>query len=298
VERTVATWRFVVAYQGRRFKGWQAQDGERTVQGVLAAALSQIANEPVTVRAAGRTDAGVHARGQVVSARFSSRIPPHKMILASGSVLPDDVAIVRAEQMPEGFDAKRYSTGKRYCYRVHNRAWNDPFRTRTSWHVKQELDVDAMRTAAALFVGEHDFESFRAASCEAAHARRYIWRSSIDVDDGLLTYEVRGNAFCRYMVRTLAGTLVDVGKGRFTPDDVTRMILARDRRSAGMTAPALGLTLEEVYYPDALAHADIPADARFPGYPVTDEDWPPRPRSEPALEETLAGAAVTDDEDG
>ena len=281
LERTLATWRFVVAYHGRRFKGWQWQEGERTVQGALQEALTKLSGTPVVVRGAGRTDAGVHARGQVVSSTFVSRVREEKMVLAMGSVLPDDVSVVRAEIMPGGFDAKRYSTGKRYVYRVHNRAWADPISGTTSWHVRQTLDVDAMRAAAALFVGEHDFESFRAASCDAAHARRYLWRSSLTAEGTQLHYEVRGNAFCRYMVRTLAGTLVDVGRGRFRPDDVTRMIAARDRRSAGVTAPALGLTIEEVYYPDALAHAEIPADARFPGFPVTAEDWPPQPRAYP-----------------
>jgi tRNA pseudouridine38-40 synthase len=274
-ERSERTWRLVVAYDGTRFLGWQKQEGERTVQAVLEAALSAVANETVLCRAAGRTDAGVHARGQVVSTTFSSRVPEEKMVLALGSQLPDDVSVIRAD-IVRAFDAKRYSVGKRYVYRIHNAPWRDPFRAPTSWHVRQKLDVDAMRDAAVHFLGERDFESFRSQHCEAAHARRYLWRSTIHVRGELLEYEVRGNAFCRHMIRCLAGTLVDVGRGRFTPDDVAVILEARDRTRAGVTAPALGLTLEEVYYPDALAHAEIPVDAMFPGYPVAPEDWPPR----------------------
>lgn len=278
-ERATRTWRFVVAYVGTGFQGWQRQTGMRSVQEVLEAALASLAGEPVRARAAGRTDAGVHARGQVVSSTFTSRVPPEKMVLALGSQLPEDVGVIRADVMPEGFDAKAYSVGKRYVYRVHNAPWNDPFRAATSWHVRQALDVEAMKQAAAHFIGEKDFEAFRSQHCDAAHARRYLWRAQVEEADRLVSFEVRGNAFCRHMVRCLAGTLVDVGRGRFAPDDIPRLLEGRDRTKAGVTAPALGLTLEEVYYPDRLAHAEIPQDARFPGFPVTDEDWPPRPRA-------------------
>lgn len=278
-ERVARTWRFVLAYDGTAFMGWQRQAGARTVQAVLDAALSALAGAPVQCRAAGRTDAGVHARGQVVSAAFSSRVPPEKMVLALGSQLPDDVGVLRAEVMPEGFDAKACSVGKRYVYRVHNAPWNDPFRAHTSWHLRQPLDVDAMARAAPFFIGEQDFESFRSQHCDAAHARRYVWRSTVTAAEHLISFEIRGNAFCRHMVRCLAGTLVDVGRGRFSPDDIPRLLAVRDRTQSGVTAPPQGLTLEEVYYPDALAHAAIPVDARFPGFPVTKDDWPPRPRS-------------------
>lgn len=277
LERRTATWRLVVAYRGAAFAGFAAQRGARTVQGELERALSALAGEPVRVRGAGRTDAGVHARGQVVSARFASRVPAEKMVLACNSQLADDLAVVRADQPFEVFDAKRFSVGKRYVYRVHTEAWHDPFAGATSWHVRKPLDVDAMAEAAAAFVGELDFESFRSQHCDAAHARRYLWMSEVRRAGHSIEYEVRGNAFCRHMVRCLAGTLVDVGRGRFAPADMTRVLAARDRTVAGVTAPAQGLTLEEVYYPDALAHAGIPEDARFPGFPVTAEDWPAGP---------------------
>ena len=131
-----------------------------------------------------------------------------------------------------------------------------------------------MREAARTFVGELDFEAFRSQHCDAAHARRFLWMSEVREEAGQILYEVRGNAFCRHMVRCLAGTLVDVGRGRFAPKDMVRLLAARDRTQAGVTAPAHGLTMEEVYFPDAIEHAGIPEGAVFPGWPVTPESWP------------------------
>lgn len=272
---STVTWRLKVAYHGGRFAGWQAQAGERTVQAELERALSLLAHEPVSARAAGRTDAGVHARGQVVSCRFSSSIPARKLPLALNANLPEDISVLSAEEMPAGFDAKRYAVGKRYCYRVLPRVPRDPFDGGTSWHVRSPLDLDAMREAAAVFVGEHDFESFRSVHCDASHARRYLWLVDVREEGERVVIEVRGNAFCRNQVRILSGTLVDVGRGRHSPEDVKRMLDARDRTQAGVTAPAHGLFLEEVYYPDDLSRAGIPEGASFPRYPVTSEIWPP-----------------------
>ncbi len=277
----------VVAYHGRRFHGFQVQPGRRTVQGVLEAALVQLCGgAPVELRAAGRTDAGVHARGQVVSVRMTTGVPDGKMVLALASVLPDDVAVLRADRMPLGFDAKKFSIGKRYVYRVRNGVPRDPFVDEVAWHVRARLDLDALRTAAAHFVGEKDYESFRSTGCDAAHARRFLWRVDVAeealVTGRLLSIEVRGNAFCRHMVRTIAGTLVDVARGRYRVDDVPRMFAARARAQAGVTAPPQGLTLEEVWYPDTARGAGIPDDAVFPGWPIEPEDWPPSDDGPPA----------------
>jgi tRNA pseudouridine38-40 synthase len=262
-----STWRFVVAYHGARFSGWQRQDNARTVQQVFEEALTTLANEPVSVRSAGRTDAGVHARGQLVSSTFSSRVPAEKMVLAAGSRLPDDVAVLRADVVADGFDARRDSIAKRYVYRVHNDSARDPLDGGMCWHVRGKLDVDAMRAAAAVLVGDHDYEAFRATDCQAAHARRYLWCVDVIDQRPRVEIEVRGNAFCKNQVRIMAGTLIDVGRGRIAVDDVARILASRDRTQAGITAPALGLTMEEVYLPDDAARAGIPADARFPGWP-------------------------------
>jgi tRNA pseudouridine38-40 synthase len=281
VPRVQRTWRLVIAYRGGDFVGWQRQVGHRSVEQTLIDALRQLTEDDVSVRAAGRTDSGVHARGQVASCTITSSVKPRKMALALGAQLPDDVAVVEATEAAPGFDAKRHSVAKRYVYRVLDRTARDPFRSETSWHVRGGLDLDAMRTAAAALVGENDYESFRSTHCDAAHARRYLWRVDVArADEDLVAIEVRGNAFCRNMVRIIAGTLVDVGVGRTPAGDVRGILAARDRTLAGQTAPARGLTLEEVYYPDTVDRAEIPAGATFPGWPVSEETWPPRVESD------------------
>jgi tRNA pseudouridine38-40 synthase len=268
-ERMRRTWKLVVAYHGARFQGWQKQAEQRTVQGCLEAALSTLAGEMVHVQAAGRTDAGVHARGQLVSVTLSSRVRPDKMVVAMNAQLDDDVSVLSAEVVPETFDARRDSIAKRYVYRVHHAVAHDPFGGAWSWHVRGDLDVAAMQRAARDLVGEHDYESFRSVHCDAAHARRYLWKVEVHADGSELSIEVRGNAFCRNMVRIIAGTLVDVGRGRFGDDAIPGILAARSREAAGITAPAHGLTLEEVYLPSDAVRAGIPADARFPGWPPT-----------------------------
>jgi len=273
-ERHRSTWRFVVAYHGARFSGWQKQENTRTVQGTLEEALSTLAGEPVLCRAAGRTDAGVHARGQLVSARFESRVRPEKMVLACGSKLPDDMAVLQADIVADDFDARRDSIAKRYVYRLHNsNAW-DPFEGSTRWFVRGDVDVEKMQREAQVLVGEHDFESFRSAQCDAAHARRYLWKVDVIDKRPLIEIEVRGNAFCRNMVRIIAGTLTDIGRGRREEGTMRHLLEVKNRLEAGITAPPEGLTLEHVYLPDEGVAAGIPEGAVFPGWPPTS----PKPR--------------------
>jgi len=267
-ERHRSTWRFVVAYHGARFSGWQKQAGARTVQGVLEEALFKLSGDVVTCRAAGRTDSGVHARGQLVSARFTTRVPPHKMVLACGSQLPDDVAVLRADVVDDDFDARRDSIAKRYIYRVHNHSAWDPFEGPLRWHVRgRNIDTGLMQREAQVLVGEHDFESFRSAQCDSAHARRFLWKVAVAEDGPLIAIEVRGNAFCRNMVRIIAGTLVDIGRGRLPPGTMQHLLDVKHRSHAGITAPPQGLTLEQVYLPEDGVAAGIPAGAVFPGWP-------------------------------
>lgn len=257
----------VVAYHGGSFQGWQKQTGQRTVQGCLEAALEKLCGEPVLVRAAGRTDAGVHARGQLVSSTFTSRVRPEKMVLAMNAQLDADLSVLRADVVPDGFDARRDSIAKRYVYRVHHAVAHDPFLGPFRWHVRGAIDVDKMRRAAIDLVGEHDYESFRSVHCDAAHARRYLWKVDVTTDGPEIAIEVRGNAFCRNMVRIIAGTLVDIGRGRIDEGAVPGILAARKREAAGITAPPEGLTMEEVYLPEDASRAGIPEGARFPGWP-------------------------------
>ena len=256
----------IIAYDGTSFAGWQRQPGQRTVQGVVEQALARIAGHAVDVRAAGRTDAGVHARGQLVSFVWTRDLPLARLQLALGALLPDDVSVLRLEPRAADFDARRGNIGKRYVYRLHTAVFRPLFERRYVWHRRVKLDEPAMAAAAALLVGEHDFESFRSAGAQELHARRCVWRCTVERSDDLLVIEVRGNAFVRGMVRTIAGTLVDVGRGRFSVADLGRILAARNRSAAGVTAPACGLTLEQVYLPEQLEQAQIPDWASWPGF--------------------------------
>jgi len=266
-QQALSTWKLVIAYHGARFQGWQKQADQRTVQGELEAALSRLCGAPVVAKAAGRTDAGVHARAQLVSVTMTTRVPPARMVLALNSQLPKDLAVTDASVVADGFDAKRDSIAKRYVYRLHTAVAHDPFVGSTRWHVRGRVDVARMQRAAKDLVGEHDFESFRSVHCDAAHARRFVWRVDVTQQGPEISIEVRGNAFCRNMVRIMAGTLTDIGKGRFAEDAIPAMLAARQRESAGITAPPDGLTLEEVYLPETAARAEIPAGASWPGWP-------------------------------
>lgn len=273
-ERTFRLW---IAYDGSRFSGYQYQPKERTVEAALLKALEPLAKQKVPLQVAGRTDAGVHARAQAASASFSTRLSSKELTLAFAHRLPSDISVWRIDEMPQGFDARFMSVGKRYIYRLFQGLCVDPFWRSRVWHIRKQLDVESMRLAASHFVGEKDFESFRSRACLAAHARRYIWQLSIEQKDQLIEIDVRGNAFCLNMVRVIVGTLVEVGLGKRSPKDMEGIFMARDRTLAGKTAPASGLCLEQVYYPDNLIEASIPTKATFPRFPVTSDSWPFEP---------------------
>ncbi len=271
---TRRTLRLLISYLGTAFSGFQEQEHARTVEGELKRALTAITHQSVKLTIAGRTDAGVHGRGQVASLSLVTRLTPKQLMLALAAKLPHDMAVWRIDEVPENFDARRQSVGKRYVYRVFQGLVADPLFRSTTYFVRQDLDVAAMERAAALFVGEHDFSSFRASLCTAPHARRYIWHVGVFKNGPLIEIDIRGNAFCMNMVRIIAGTLVEVGRHKRTFASIQEALNVPDRRQAGPTAPAHGLTLEEIYYPDNLPHAQIPSDAQFPRFPVTPETWP------------------------
>ncbi|MFL5307253.1 MAG: tRNA pseudouridine(38-40) synthase TruA [Polyangia bacterium] len=241
-------WRAVVEYDGTDFSGWQRQDGRRTVQGVVEDAIHQMLAERVFVRAAGRTDAGVHADGQVVSFELVQPMPAHGLLRGLNTVLPPDVALLEVAEAAPDFDARFSARGKVYRYTVWGHFVRSPRRARTAWHVRQPLDLDAIRVAAALLVGEHDFRAFRASDCDRRTTRRIVRRLDVDRQGAVVTFEVEATAFLKNMVRILVGTLVDVGRGRLDPAIVARMLETGDRTVGGMTAPACGLTLLRVLY--------------------------------------------------
>jgi tRNA pseudouridine38-40 synthase len=240
--------RLLIEYDGTDFAGWQRQDGQRTVQGCLEEAVQAMTGVATFVRGAGRTDAGVHALGQVANFRTDARIPAPGFLRGLNSHLPPDVAVLELHEAPDTFDARWAARGKLYRYQIWNHAVRSPGHARVSWHLRRALDLHAMRTAASRLVGEHDFAAFRAADCERRTTTRLLRRVDLDRRGALLSIEVEGTAFLKYMVRILVGTLVGVGRGELTPDDVDRILADRDRTRAGVTAPAHGLTLVRVDY--------------------------------------------------
>lgn len=241
--------KLTLEYDGARYVGWQVQPNGESLQARLQQALLELLGEATAVLVAGRTDAGVHALGQVACFDTPRQLPLKAYWMGLNGLLPEDMAVVEAEEVPSDFDPRRWATGKRYRYLISNRRSRSPMRRRTHWEIFQPLDVGAMREAAAHLVGRHDFSAFRAADCRAHHAVREVREVSISGSSGeVLSIEVEGTAFLKHMVRNIVGSLVEVGKGRQRPAWLREVLASRDRTLAGQTAPAHGLTLVEVRY--------------------------------------------------
>ena len=258
-KRSVRHIRLVVEYDGTGLCGWQRQANGPTVQGHLEAALGKLLAHEVTVVGASRTDAGVHARGQVASFRTERAIPLHGIRRGLNALLPETIAIVDAIEAAEDFHPRFSATGKHYRYLLYTRADRSPRWRDRAWHHAAPLDLAAMRQAAAALIGEHDFAAFRAAGCTAKRTVRRIDQIEItelpgDLPDDrpgeppIVAIDVRGNAFLRNMVRIVVGTLVEVGRGRRPIGQVAEILASKDRTKAGITAPAHGLELVSVRY--------------------------------------------------
>ncbi|MGZ4677710.1 MAG: tRNA pseudouridine(38-40) synthase TruA [Acidimicrobiia bacterium] len=244
-----AVCKLVVAYDGTDFHGFAEQPDQRTVAGVLGAALAKVLRTQVDLACAGRTDAGVHAWGQVVSFVAPPGIDVDRLQSSLNGMLGAEVVVRGAELVPTGFDARHSARWRSYRYTVVNRVAPDPFRARYAWHVPKPLDLRALRLAADPFVGEHDFASFCRKGPEGSTTVRRVLESGwTDLGDGILRYEIRATAFCWQMVRSIAGTLVDVGLGKRRPGDMLTILRAADRAAAGTVAPPAGLCLWHVGY--------------------------------------------------
>jgi tRNA pseudouridine38-40 synthase len=240
--------RLTIEYDGTDFAGWQRQDGQRTVQGSIEEAFRSMTGEQVTLRGAGRTDAGVHAAGQVANVVVEARIPTGGFLRGLNSALPPDIAILTLDDVPDTFDARRSARGKIYRYQIWNHLVRSPLHARQTWHCRAPLDVHGMRAAAALFVGEHDFRGFRASDCERLSTVRIVRRFEVERRGSVVTCEVEGTAFLKNMVRVMCGTLVSVGRGDLPRSIIPEVLANGDRTQAGVTAPARGLTLAQVIY--------------------------------------------------
>ncbi len=241
--------KLILSYDGTRYVGWQVQPNGPSVQAEVERALATLHGAPVRVTAAGRTDAGVHALGQVGSFAVERALPVSAYVKGMNALLPEDVAVRHAEVRDAPFDARRDARGKRYRYRIENGPTRAPLTRLQAWQVFRPLDAAAMREAAAPLLGRHDFSAFRAADCEAHHAVRELRRLDvIEAGDGRIEVVAEATAFLKHMVRNLVGTLVEVGLGARAPGSTAALLAGRDRTRAGRTAPPHGLVLEEVFY--------------------------------------------------
>lgn len=246
--------RLLLEYDGTDFEGWQVQPRGRSVQGAVETALAKVTQEERRVTGAGRTDAGVHALGQVAHVDTASRLSPVELRRALNAVLPDDVAVRAVAVVAPDFHARFDAAAKRYAYLILNRAAPSPLLRRRSWHLRARLDLSAMRAGAALLVGTRDFAAFRGApGGPPPHeaTRRTLDRLEVLRAGDEVRIVAEAPSFLRYMVRNLVGTLVDLGLGRCDPGDLSALLASADRSRAGPTAPACGLCLERVSYPDS-----------------------------------------------
>jgi tRNA pseudouridine38-40 synthase len=247
-----------VAYDGTNYSGWQVQPNGLTVQQVVEDALEKLLKERVQVRSSGRTDAGVHARAMPAAFTTSRNLPLQAFVEGVNRFLPADIAIQNAREVPEGFKPITMAYAKQYRYTIINSTVRSPLDRLFSWQVREQLNLEAMAEAAGRFVGSHDFAAFRASNCVAKTTVRRIDSVCITREGSCITIDVIGGGFLKNMVRVMVGTLVDIGKGRFVPADIDRLLQTGDRKEAGSTAPACGLCLIEVIYPDEFT--SLPAD--------------------------------------
>ena len=242
--------KLILEYDGTNYHGWQSQkgSGEATIQDALEEAIASLTGQVVRTVSSGRTDAGVHALGHVANFPTDSPIPSGAWAPALNRLLPADIRIIFSEEVPEDFHARYSAKGKIYCYRILNRRMPSALLRTRAWHVDRKLNVAAMRRAAQVLLGKHDFSSFRSASCNAKSPIRNIRSISIKKSGDLIYVVLEADAFLMHMARNIAGTLVEAGLGRFDAGKVRAILRSRDRKEAGRTAPAHGLHLLSVYY--------------------------------------------------
>jgi tRNA pseudouridine38-40 synthase len=241
--------KLTIEYDGAAYHGWQIQPGLRTIQGVMREQIAQITQKKVNLIGAGRTDAGVHALGQVAHFKTESTINIASLQRGLNSLLPPDIVITELEEVKEGFHARFSARSKVYEYHILNQLYPSALLRNYAWFIHHELDLPSMKKCGKLLVGRHNFSSFRASGDESRHSIREVLRLEIERrEDNLIVIVIEANAFLREMVRSIMGTLVDVGRGKTSFSEFKKIFQAQDRRRAGMTAPAQGLFLTEVKY--------------------------------------------------
>lgn len=247
----MATYRMVVAYDGAPFHGFARQPEVNTVQGTIETAMHKVLGAPIQTSAAGRTDAGVHALGQVMSFVTDLPVDPENLQVRLNAMCGPAISILAVEPAPDGFDARFSAVARTYEYGLFTRLAPDPFARHTTWHFPYPLDRDLMGKAAASLLGEHAFDSFGRVE-EGRNPVRRVESIEIEQDGDLTTIRITANSFIQQMVRSIVGTLVQVGTGKIHPEEVDRILHARDRAQAGPVAPPHGLFLVSVEYPEGL----------------------------------------------
>ncbi|UCG13740.1 MAG: tRNA pseudouridine(38-40) synthase TruA [Deltaproteobacteria bacterium] len=246
---TKTNYKLVLEYDGSNYHGWQRQKGVLTIQEVVETHLALMTQAPVRLIAAGRTDAGVHARGQVANFFSETGIAPENLLRGLNSLLPSDIVALELTQVPMKFHARFWAASKIYEYRIHNGPITPALGRQYLWAIRQNLRWDEMKTCLQLLEGRHDFTSFQAAGSSVRNTEREIFSTRLDSEGKhLWTITIEANGFLRHMVRNIVGTLVEVGRGRFTVEQFSALMATRDRKQAGMTAPARGLCLCKVCY--------------------------------------------------
>lgn len=240
--------KLIIEYDGTNYVGWQVQPNGIAVQQVLEETLAKMLGETVKITSSGRTDAGVHALAMVAVFRTKKSLPLSAFSDGLNCLLPPDIAIKNACEMPLSFNPRADATGKHYRYTIYNNSRRSPLARLSCWHLREALQVDLMQQAASHFVGEHDFAAFRASNCAAKTTVRRLFQVSVAKEGDSVIIDVHGSGFLKNMVRVIAGTLVAVGQGKLAPDAVPGLIAAGQRSAAGITAPSQGLCLIEVFY--------------------------------------------------
>ena len=244
----MTTYKLTLEYDGTRYAGWQYQPNQSTVQEAVEHALTQITQTRIPIIAAGRTDAGVHARGQVISFQSDKSLSPYEWIRALNGLLPPDIAIQQAVEIPDTFHARYSALGKIYEYRILRATHRSALDRYRLWHIPQPLNLEAMKEAVTYFLGTHDFSSFQNSPTDTKNPICTLTTFTVEQENALIRLHVQANRFLKQMVRSMVGTLVEVGRGKRQPSDIQHIIEAVDRRTAGKTAPPQGLSLIKVLY--------------------------------------------------
>lgn len=240
--------KLIIEYDGKEFNGWQKQPNKLNIQGTIENAIKQLTCEEVELNASGRTDAGVHAFGQVANFKTNSNIPIDKFAIALNSILKKSIVIKEAIEVQENFHARYNCKRKTYRYIINNSSFGTAIYRNLECNIKQKLNIEAMKQAIQFFIGEHDFKAFKSSGTSSKNSVRTIYNANIIQENERIIIELTGNGFLYNMVRIISGTLVEVGLGKIKPEEIPNIIKSKDRNNAGKTLPPQGLYLVSVEY--------------------------------------------------